>query len=59
MSETSRALGSKRAAGWQELGGSGAMRMQLNVCRGESKESCLELELADDGEDAIYLPPIP
>jgi hypothetical protein len=58
MSETSRALGSKRAAGWQDVGGSGAMRMQLNVCRRESKESCLELELAD-GEDAIYLPPIP
>jgi hypothetical protein len=58
MSKTSRALGSKRAAGWQEVGGSGAMRMQLNVCRGESIESCLELELAG-GEDAIYLPPIP
>jgi hypothetical protein len=39
MSETSRALGSKRAAGWQELGGSGAMRMQLNVCRGESRKA--------------------
>jgi hypothetical protein len=25
--------------------------MQLNVCRCESKESCLELELVDGGED--------